>query len=111
MWEYNMDILALVGVVVVVVIILWVITIPFRRIAQERAFARMLTKPAMQELLYVAISKAYSRHKKKAMIDSKIKNVPELPPKNHIEKLLWEAQKEGVRLQRLALEEIYSEID
>lgn len=106
-----MEIIAIVAVVVVVIIVLWIVTIPFRRIAQERTFAKMLTKPAMQDLLYIAISKAYARRKKKALIDSKIKQVPELPPKNHIERLLWEAQKEGVRLKTLALEEIYSEID
>lgn len=108
-----MEILALVGVGLVLMAAFWLISMPFRRINQENTFERMLKDPEVQDLLYIAVARAHQRRKKAAVIaqQTATARLSNTPPRGRIARLLWEAEKEGERVKRNALEELYSESD
>lgn len=109
----DMEAIALiVGVVLAVLAVLWVISIPFRRLAQERIFERMLKDPEIQDLLYLAVARSSLRRKKNNLIAMKTGSTANAPrPKGRMAGLLWEAELEAARLKKVVLEDIYSEED
>lgn len=106
-----MEILVILGVGLVLAGCFWLVSMPFRRIAQENTFERMLKDPEVQDLLYIAVARAHQRRKKARLIAEKTARLSNTPPRGRIARLLWEAEKEGERIKQNALEELYAETD
>jgi len=109
-----MEIALIIGVILTIIGIFWLVSMPFRRIAQENTFERMLKDPEVQDLLYIAVARASTRRKKIQLQQRAIQEAhaqPKSKPKGKIARLLAEAEREGERLKESAIEDLRRDLD
>lgn len=109
-----MEIAIIIGVMLTIIVIFWIVSMPFRRIAQENTFERMLKDPEVQDLLYIAVARASARRKKIQLQQQAVRDAqapPKPMPRGKIARLLWEAEREGERVKGNTLEDLHREQD
>lgn len=106
-----MEIAVIIGVILTIIGVFWLVSMPFRRIAQENTFERMLKDPEVQDLMYIAVARASARRKKAREQQGTQQAKAQPKPRGKIARLLVEAEKEGDRLKASALDDLRRELD